>query len=65
MSKPPKQRKRVKPPKRIRYKDKPLFIRPGPALLKVLAERGVELGTPEAEAVMAEAMMKALMEDAG
>ncbi|MNE59626.1 hypothetical protein D3C80_1547340 [compost metagenome] len=59
MSQPKK--KRVKPPKRIRYKDKELVCRPGPALLKLLAEKGVELGTPEAEAVMVEAMMEALM----
>ncbi|MFM4975290.1 hypothetical protein [Aeromonas rivipollensis] len=58
MSQPKK--KRMKPPKRIRYKDR-LTYRPGPALLKLLAEKGVELGTPEAEAVMVEAMTEALM----
>lgn len=52
--------KRVKPPKRIRYKDRKVYV-PGPALLKLLAEKGVELGPPEAEAVMVEAMMEALM----
>lgn len=52
--------KRVKPPKRIRYKDR-LVYRPGPALMKLLAEKGVELGTPEAEAVMVEAFTEALM----
>ena len=58
MSQPMKMR--VKPPKRFRYKDR-LTYRPGPALLKLLAEKGVELGTPEAEAVMVEAMTEALM----
>ncbi|MFM5147325.1 hypothetical protein [Aeromonas rivipollensis] len=52
--------KRVKPPKRIRYKDRKGYTL-GPALLKLLAENGVELGTPEAEAVMVEAMTDAVM----
>lgn len=60
MSQPNK--KRVKPPKRIRYKDRKGYTI-GPALLKLLAENGVELGTPEAEAVMVEAMTEALMGD--
>jgi len=60
MSQPKKMR--VKPTKRIRYKDR-LTYRPGPALLKLLAEKGVELGTPEAEAVMVEAITEALMGD--
>lgn len=60
MSQP--KRMRVKPTKRIRYKDR-LTYRPGPALLKLLAEKGVELGTPEAEVAMVEAMTEALMGD--
>lgn len=52
--------KRVKPPKRIRYKDRKGYTL-GPALLKILAEKGVELGTEEAEAVMSEEMAEALM----
>lgn len=55
----PKQ-KRVKPPKRIRYKDRKGYTL-GPALLKILAEKGVKLGIEEAEAVMVEAMTEVFM----
>ncbi|MND91291.1 hypothetical protein D3C87_1083010 [compost metagenome] len=58
MSQPKK--KRAKPPKRIRYKDRKGYTL-GPALLKLLAEKGVELGAEEAEVMTAEAMKEALM----
>lgn len=46
------KKKRVAPPKRIRYKDKHIISGIGSVMLKALEDAGLERGTPEAEAFL-------------